>query len=1132
MKLSTKYGVVIITAAVLTAILLGALMYFGVRRVLEAQATESEFETARRTMDRVADEMLLARREIRGLADEEHLEAYVSFPSSRTPQNRGSILTNLKERVELSDLWEKLVVVNFGGSVLLTTGRLAESHGLTADPIAYKAFKVASTGTAYEPEPVLSNNGRQVVLVFAVPIHKETVTGTEKQVAGVIVGWYRASTLTDVLHREAPNSAIFLFNRSGEIIASHASGSKTLMAGGIAQHVRVQRALIASGTLEKAHFVTAGDVTLLGIHVIQKNTDNRQTKGWGIAIEQPIDAIFKPARRLAWSAAIVVVSVLALFASILIVFSYRLMQPLGRLTQITKRIGQGDFQHHVNYKSGDEIGELAGSFNVMIDKLEAGRAELLGAKNRIQSIIDTVPGILYSATPKEIAFTYVSPTVGALLGYGPEDMIRTPMLRNTLVLNSDRETMLGQIESARQREADFLVTYRVRHKDGETLRWLEDRGSWEHNKEGKIVALHGVMMDITERKQREEQLARTTRALDILHSQDKLLTRALTEMELLQGSCANIVDDKIYQFAWVGLVDQNDPRHLHVVAYTGSDSRFVEGLRNMRIHINDNDCLPCRAIREKRPYMIQRLEEYQSSDELVLQALVHNYASWVSLPLSSEAGVLGSLNIYSRDADIFDDAELKLLAEIASNLAFGVFARRTKELHNQARERLAHQALHDTLTGLPNREMFIQKLDLAIAHAKKTRGAVVVLVVDLDDFKLVNDALGHSVGDELLRQVGTRIASSIRGSDFVARQGGDEFIVMVGDIKVNTMVKEENQDVLNSNAAMHAQRLAARLKDPYVIEDVTTYVGSSIGIAIYPDDARDSYTLLRYADSAMYRAKELGKGGYAFYSAKLTERQRQRMSMANRLHQALERDEFLLYYQPVVELTTGAIRGVEALLRWQDGDGKLVPPGEFLPIAEETGLIVPIGEWVLMEACRQTKSWLEEGLELLVAVNISARQLWHGNIADEILKMIADQGVRSESLELEITETAMGNDPQYMESALMHFHKGGLKVALDDFGTGYSSLSRLKHLPISTLKIDKSFVNGIPSNGDDTAIVTATMQLADSLGLRSLAEGIETKEQYEWLLERGCQYGQGYYFSRPVSAGEIPTILQKKFRST
>jgi EAL domain-containing protein (putative c-di-GMP-specific phosphodiesterase class I) len=232
----------------------------------------------------------------------------------------------------------------------------------------------------------------------------------------------------------------------------------------------------------------------------------------------------------------------------------------------------------------------------------------------------------------------------------------------------------------------------------------------------------------------------------------------------------------------------------------------------------------------------------------------------------------------------------------------------------------------------------------------------------------------------------------------------------------------------------------------------------------------------------------------------------------------------------VIDLATGAVRGVEALLRWQDDKGELVPPGEFLPIAEDTGLIIPIGEWVLREACHQTKTWLADGLELLVAVNISARQLWHGDVADEILQTIAETGVSSESLELEITETAMGSDPRHMESALVRFHKGGLKIALDDFGTGYSSLSRLKHLPIHTLKIDQSFVDGIPDDEDDTAIVTATMQLAHSLGLRSLAEGIETKEQWEWLRKRGCQYGQGYYFSRPVPATDIPKLLERAQR--
>ncbi|MEJ2676352.1 MAG: EAL domain-containing protein, partial [Acidihalobacter sp.] len=277
----------------------------------------------------------------------------------------------------------------------------------------------------------------------------------------------------------------------------------------------------------------------------------------------------------------------------------------------------------------------------------------------------------------------------------------------------------------------------------------------------------------------------------------------------------------------------------------------------------------------------------------------------------------------------------------------------------------------------------------------------------------------------------------------------------------------------------------------------------------------------------MYRAKELGKGRYAFYSEELTERQNARVSMVSRMHAALERNEFRLHYQPIIELSTGACKGVEALLRWQDGDGNVIPPGDFLPIAEDMGLIVPIGRWVLEEACRQINVWSEEGLELLVAINVSARQLWHEDVAEVIMATLANAGVSHSAIELEITETALSHDPQHMEAALQRFAEAGLKISLDDFGTGYSSLSRLKQLPIDTLKIDKSFVDGIPHDGNSTAIVVATMQLAHNLGMRSLAEGIETEDQADWLRQRGCQYGQGYYFSRPIPAADVSTFIAR-----
>jgi diguanylate cyclase (GGDEF)-like protein len=418
--------------------------------------------------------------------------------------------------------------------------------------------------------------------------------------------------------------------------------------------------------------------------------------------------------------------------------------------------------------------------------------------------------------------------------------------------------------------------------------------------------------------------------------------------------------------------------------------------------------------------------------------------------------------------------------------------------------------------------MIMQSLNQAISLVRRQGGAAAVLFIDLDDFKLVNDTFGHECGDDLLCQTALRIQGATRGTDMVARQGGDEFIVLLvkyGERVVKTEFVQE--------ATIVAQKILNDLHKPFRINGNETYVMASIGISLFPDDADDTGQLLQHADSAMYRAKELGRGNYQFYSTDLSERQQKKMTLATLLHKAIDQGEFVLYYQPLVDLSTGAMIGVESLIRWERQEGALASPADFLPVAEDTGLILPIGEWVTREACRQIGEWESKGVSLRVAINLSAREMWHSDISSQVLNVINETGVPRELLEVEVTESAMVVDPERMEQSLEHFRANGIAIALDDFGTGYSSLDRLKHLPFNKIKIDKSFVDGIPADEDDMAIVTATVQMARSLGIHSLAEGIETAEQGRFLKSLGCDFGQGYYFCRPVPASEIERLYEQ-----
>lgn len=477
----------------------------------------------------------------------------------------------------------------------------------------------------------------------------------------------------------------------------------------------------------------------------------------------------------------------------------------------------------------------------------------------------------------------------------------------------------------------------------------------------------------------------------------------------------------------------------------------------------------------------------------------------VALPAADGSGEipLSKLVVAHRD----DEGETDYLSVVARDIS------ERKKFEAE----LQHQATHDRLTGLPNRFLLIDRLESELAHVRRRGGFAAVLFFDLDNFKRINDGLGHAAGDTVLRQVAARMQGCLRPTDTVARHGGDEFTVAVSEL-------QRVEDVF---AVLRKVRTVFEL--PVTAGSQEVFVTFSIGIAVFPQDGVGVETLLRNADTAMYRAKAAGRNQYRFYAPDMNERGHELLAMEVELRRAVERREFELFYQPQVELESGRVRALEALIRWRHPQRGLVSPAEFLPLLEDTGLIVPVGDWVLHRACADLRAWRRTRPDLLrVSVNVSVAQFADPELAARVGAALVAEQVPAGGLELEITENLMMRDPQATGEMLRRLHDLGVRVAVDDFGIGYSSLAYLKHFPLDVLKIDRTFVSDLPRDADDAVIVEAAISLGHKLGLGVVAEGVETEEQYRFLRGHGCDLAQGYFCCPPLPTAEVDTFLAEE----
>ena len=617
-----------------------------------------------------------------------------------------------------------------------------------------------------------------------------------------------------------------------------------------------------------------------------------------------------------------------------------------------------------------------------------------------------------------------------------------------------------------------------------------------------------------QRKNSQQAALRLARMFAALSETNDAILHARSPDELFQRVCEAAVDGGKFSNTSIFLVAP----HADVLSPVAVAGRAAHLLRELKISLDE--ALPEArgliglAFRSQKPSVSNDFLNDERTRPWHAIGHQSGCRAAAALPLIHGGRSIGAVLIYDDELNAFDAEILRLLERMAENVSHALDNFEREAERQRAAQRIEYLANHDGLTGLPNRVSFSQTLEQAIHSARRFARRFAVLFIDLDRFKIINDTLGHQAGDTLLKEMARRIREGLRASDFVARLGGDEFVVLVQEIC----------DV--EHVAIVARKLLAALMQPVIILGQECRVTASIGISMFPTDARDEQALMKNADAAMYVAKDEGKNTFHFYSEEIKTESRERLSLEASLQQALEREEFFLHYQAKLELSSGAITGVEALLRWLHPTLGLVSPAQFIALAEETGLIVPIGKWVLKTACEQNVAWQRAGLPpVRMAVNLSPRQFADENWLRHLAAVLEETGMAPDLLELEITESMVMGNVDRAARQLGAIKAMGVRLAIDDFGTGYSSLAQLKRFPIDTLKIDRSFIQAIPHDAEDVAIAKAIIAMGKALGLTVVAEGVETLEQETFLREHDCDQTQGYYFSRPVSHDQFAQLL-------
>ena len=693
--------------------------------------------------------------------------------------------------------------------------------------------------------------------------------------------------------------------------------------------------------------------------------------------------------------------------------------------------------------------------------------ELEEAEARYRTLIETIPAVTYIADWDEMgSFRYVSPQIEELLGFPAGDWLGGSALWEERLHPDDANRVLAETRYAFREQKAFDCEYRLIAADGRVV-WVWERDTVIRDEHGEPYLTQGIITDVTATRIAEAALAES-------EERNRGVVHALEEGLLIYGSDGRVLSCNAAATRILGLPEEE-------LLYRAAGEWPVQILQEDGSVLAREDMPSQRALQSR---LAQR--------EVVFKIVRRDGAEvWTSV----------SSHPLMRDGETQPYGAVTAFSDITER--------------RRAQEQIAFLAYHDPLTKLPNRALLDEHLALGLARARRSGAAVALLYVDLDDFKAVNDSLGHAAGDELLRRIAVRLRGVVRSTDLLARQGGDEFLILLTDL--------ESDPRLAAEAV--AKQVEQALLEPFSIADAEFEIGSSIGISIYPHDANDADQLMRHADAAMYEVKQAGRGGIASYGGD-SRHTLARLSLTSKLRRALQRDDFVVHYQPLVVPATGDLVSFEALVRWQDAERGIVGPNEFIPLAEDAGLIEAIGGWVLHAVCGQLHEWQSAGLDAHVHVNVSPRQLRRPDFPTTVREALAAEGLGPSCLTLEITEHAAMLDSERANPVVRALHAMGVRLAIDDFGSGHSSLARLRDVPVEVLKIDQSFLRGVPDDPQAAAMTRAIIELGAALGMTTIAEGVTSEAQRLFLIEQGCPLAQGFHFARPLVAGEATERLR------